>query len=71
MKSDVNVENDKAIRNGVSAVYHTEKAKKSMQGQLSNEEVKNATLDFIFGRSDVNPIIRDKNNKIQSTKIKV
>lgn len=66
MKSDVNVENDVAIRRGSSAVYHSEKSKKSMQSQLNNEETKNATLDFIFGRSETNPIIRDKNNNIQA-----
>lgn len=34
------------------------KTSKSPKLQLSNEEIKQATLDFIFGKSDINPIKR-------------
>lgn len=58
MKSNVNAENDNFLRKGISAVYHTEKAKKSMKAQLSDPETKQKTLDFIFGKSEENPIKR-------------
>ena len=58
LKSDLNIENDIAIRKGISAVYHMEKAKKSMKEQLNDPKTKQATLDFIFGKSEENPIKR-------------
>jgi hypothetical protein len=57
-KFDLNKESDIALRKGSSAVYKSEKAKKSMKDQLSNAETKQATLDFIFGKSEENPIKR-------------
>ena len=57
-KTDLNKESDIALRKGNSAVYQMEKAKKSMKDQLSNAETKQATLDFIFGKSKENPIKR-------------
>lgn len=57
-KTDLNKESDIALRKGNSAVYQMEKAKKSMKDQLSNAETKQATLDFIFGKSEENPIKR-------------
>lgn len=60
MKTDLNVENDIALRRGSSAVYRDEANKKFVQEQLKDEAVKQATMDFIFGRSTENPIIRNK-----------
>ena len=57
-KFDLNKESDIALRKGESAVYQMEKAKKSMKEQLSDAETKQATLDFIFGKSEENPIKR-------------
>ncbi len=57
-KTNLNGENDIALRKGNSAVYQMEKAKKSMKAQLANPETKQATLDFIFGKSEENPIKR-------------
>ncbi len=57
-KTDLNKESDIALRKGNSAVYQMEKAKKSMKAQLANPETKQATLDFIFGKSEENPIKR-------------
>jgi hypothetical protein len=57
-KFDLNKESDIALRKGNSAVYASEKAKKSMKEQLSNDETKQATMDFIFGKSEENPIKR-------------
>ena len=56
MKTDLNTDNDIAIRRGDSAVYKQEKDKKSRKTQLSNAETNRATLDFIFGKSEENPI---------------
>ena len=57
-KTNLNSDNDIALRKGSSAVYQVEKAKKSMKEQLNNPETKQATLDFIFGKSEENPIKR-------------
>ena len=57
-KFDLNKESDIALRKGNSAVYQMEKAKKSMKDQLRNAETRQATLDFIFGKSEENPIKR-------------
>lgn len=56
MKSDLNKENDAAYRAGVSAVYGQNKKNKSKQNALKDEEVKQQTLDFIFGKSEINPL---------------
>ena len=58
MKFDKNKENDEAIRKGISAVYKTEKAKKSLKAQLADPVTKQNTLDFIFGKTTENPITR-------------
>ena len=57
-KSDLNIDNDIALRKGNSAVYQAEKAKKSMKDQLSDAGTRQKTLDFIFGVSEDNPIKR-------------
>ena len=57
-KTNLNSDNDIALRKGSSAVYQVEKARKSMKEQLSNPETKQATLDFIFGKTQENPIKR-------------
>ena len=56
MKSDINAENDKANRAGASAVYKSQKAKTGRKTALKDEETKQKTLDFIFGKSDENPL---------------
>ena len=58
MKSDLHKENDEAIRKGNSAVYKADKIAKSVKAQLANAETKQNTLDFIFGKTTVNPISR-------------
>ena len=57
-KFDLNKESDIALRKGNSAVYQMEKAKKSMKTQLLNADTKQATLDFIFSKTEENPIKR-------------
>ena len=56
MKSDINAENDKANRAGVSAVYKSQKLSTGRKNTLKDEETKQKTLDFIFGKSTVNPL---------------
>ena len=58
MKSDKNTENDNALRKGNSAVYKADKMAKSVKAQLNIEDTKQKTLDFIFGKSEENPIKR-------------
>lgn len=57
-KTNLNSENDIALRRGLSAVYRVECDKKAVQEQLKDESIKQATMDFIFGKTDVNPIVR-------------
>lgn len=57
-KTNLNSENDVALRRGTSAVYQAEKNRKSMKDQLADKEIKQKTLDFIFGISEENPIKR-------------
>lgn len=57
-KTNLNSENDVALRRGSSAVYQAEKNRKSMKDQLADKETKQKTLDFIFGISEENPIKR-------------
>lgn len=57
-KSDKNMENDNALRKGNSAVYKADKMAKSVKAQLNTAGTKQATLDFIFGKSEENPIKR-------------
>lgn len=59
-KSNLNIDNDIALRKGTSAVYKVEANRKFVQEQLKDEAIKKATMDFIFGLSDVNPIQRNK-----------
>jgi hypothetical protein len=60
-KSNLNIDNDIALRKGLSAVYKVESNRKLVQDQLKDDSVKQATMNFIFGLSDVNPIVRNKN----------
>ena len=57
-KTNLNIENDVALRRGTSAVYQAEKNKKLIKDQLADKETKQKTLDFIFGVSEENPIKR-------------
>lgn len=57
-KTNLNSENDVALRRGTSAVYQAEKNRKSIKDQLADKETKQKTLDFIFGISEENPIKR-------------
>ena len=57
-KFDLNTENDNALRKGNSAVYKADKMAKSVKAQLNTAETKQAALDFIFGKSEENPIKR-------------
>jgi hypothetical protein len=57
-KTNLNLDNDIALRKGTSAVYQMEKNRKSVSEQLKDEAVKSATMDFIFGKSTENPIKR-------------
>lgn len=59
-KTNLNADNDVALRKGTSAVYRDEANRKFVQEQLKDENIKKATMDFIFGLSDENPIIRNK-----------
>ena len=58
MKSDKNTENDNTLRKGNSADYKADKMAKSVKAQLNTAETKQAALDFIFGKSEENPIKR-------------
>ena len=60
-KSNLNADNDIALRKGLSAVYKVEANRKLVQDQLKDDDVKQATMNFIFGLSEVNPIVRNKN----------
>lgn len=57
-KSNLNLDNDIALRRGSSAVYKLESDRKAVQEQLKDQSVKQATMDFIFGRTNENPIVR-------------
>ena len=60
-KTNLNLDNDVALRKGSSAVYKAEANKKFVQEQLKDESIKQAAMDFIFGLSEVNPLVRNKN----------
>lgn len=60
-KSNLNIDNDNALRKGSSAVYKVEANRKFVQEQLKDCDIKKATMDFIFGLSNINPIQRSKN----------
>lgn len=56
MKADLNTKNDKMLRAGASALYKEQKLKKCKREMLKDEETKAKTLEFIFGKSDENPL---------------
>ena len=66
MKTNLNTENDSALRKGSSAVYRDQKNKDILKKSLKNEETKNALIDFIFGNSDKSPISRNVDGLITS-----
>lgn len=56
MKADVNKENDDIFRKGKSAVHRKEKEKSNKKDMLKDPETLKATMDYIFGHSDENPL---------------
>ena len=66
MKTNMNTENDSALRKGSSAVYRDQKNKDVLKKSLKNEETKQAVLDFIFGKREESPINRNEEGNITS-----
>ena len=56
MKADLNKENDSILRKGASAVYSIKKSEEKKAVKLKDAEIKQKTLDYIFGKSDENPL---------------
>ena len=64
MKSDKNAENDIALRRGLSAVYRSKKNKDAINKSLKDSATKQGLMDFIFGKSETNPINRNNQGDI-------
>lgn len=64
MKSNKNAENDIALRRGLSAVYKAKKNKDAINKSLKDEVKKQELMDFIFGKSENNPIVRNNQGDI-------
>lgn len=54
--TDVNKDNDIALRKGLSAVYKHNKQKTVINNAISDPEIKDALMDFIFGKIDKSPL---------------
>lgn len=55
-KSELTKEADSFNRKGSSALYKEEKVKKSVTTALLDTDVKSAAMDYIFGKTDENPL---------------
>lgn len=55
-KVNLNKEQDEAARKGLSSVNREAKVKAERKEKLKNEEVKVKSMDYIFGKTDVNPL---------------
>ena len=64
MNKCLNKENDIALRKGTSAVYRANKNKEFLRNSMKNQDTKSALMDFIFGDSNVSPIIRNNDGNI-------
>lgn len=56
MKSDINKENDIMSRKGLSAIHSDKKIKSAKKEELSKEGKKEELMDWLFGKSDKNPL---------------
>jgi hypothetical protein len=65
MKTDVNKENDEIMRKGLSALYKQDKEIKERRAKMEKEGVKEQVMDFIFGKSDYNPL---RDGEVQNDK---
>lgn len=63
-KTNLNRDNDIALRRGASAVHASNRNRSMIKNQLKDSKVKDATLAFIFGSSDENPISRNKDGNV-------
>ena len=66
--TNINSENDKALRAGQSAVYHVTKNKKELKEAFKVQGTTESLMDFIFGKSEVNPLVRDNLGNIKGLK---
>jgi len=64
-KLNLNEQNDKLHRGGVSKMYNSQKVSTAISNALKNEETKEALNDFIFGSSDVNPLAEIRKTALQ------
>jgi len=56
MKTDVNKENDEITRKGQEALYKAQKESSERKAKMAQPVIKEQVLDFIFGKSDYNPL---------------
>ena len=59
LKADY-TEADKFTRLGKSNIHKSENKSKAIKEALKDENVKKQTMDFIFGKSEVNPLEKVK-----------
>lgn len=55
-KFDLNKQNDEMLRKGSSELYKIEKEKARKKEILSNGDNKQKLMNFLFGKSEVNPL---------------
>lgn len=56
MKSELNKDNDIMSRKGLSELYKSKKEIKRKVDLLQDKDIKQKTMDFIFGKTDENPL---------------
>lgn len=56
MKTDVNKESDEMMRKGLSHLYATKKVSEAKRERMKNPETKKAVMEYIFGKSNENPL---------------
>lgn len=66
--TNLNSENDKAFRAGQSAVYHVTKNKKELKEVFKVQGTTESLMDFIFGKSEDNPLVRDNLGNLKGIK---
>lgn len=53
---DVNTENDRLLRAGLSALHKDTKKTEIRKELLKDEDTKSKLMDFLFSKSDFNPL---------------
>jgi len=59
MKTNLNIQNDEMTRKERSEIYKIEKEKARKKQILQDPESKKQLMDFLFGKSDENPLAKN------------